>query len=188
VNNKSLFKILTCCWLFLSLCCAVAWGDGGRVVLVEQQGDCRISVFASPDPLRAGPIDVSVLVQDAATGQPIADALVNVRLVSRDKPNTTMHAIATKDAATNKLLCAALVELPEPGWWDVEVNCTAKKQDPVQFHFAMEAGQRFPRWLTVWPWFAWPFGVIVLYGIHRFLVARKPTLRPNSLTRLPCSG
>jgi hypothetical protein len=52
-------------------CCAVALADGGRVVVVERQGDYRISVFTSPEPLRAGPIDISVLLQDAETGQPI---------------------------------------------------------------------------------------------------------------------
>ena len=169
---RSILKILSCCWLFLSVCCALVRADGGRIVLVEQRSHYRIAVFASPNPLRAGPIDISVLLQDADNWQPFSDALVNVTLVSRDKPGTVIHSIATTAAATNKLLYAALVELPVGGWWDVEVNCSARQQDPVKVRFAMEAGQRFPRAPSVWPWFTWPFVVVLLFGIHRTMVTR----------------
>ena len=160
------------------------------MVLIEQQGDTRITVFSSPAPLRAGPIDVSVLLQDSDSGQPLADAQVEVRLALRDRPGAVIHATATKDAATNKLLRAALVDLPEPGWWDVALKCSVNDRNPIQVDFTVEAGQRLPEWLTIWPWFAWPFGVVALFGIHRAIVARKQTVRPNgnSLTKLPSSG
>ena len=45
------------------------WADGGTVRLSEEQGRYRITVFTAPAPLRAGPVDVSVLVQEAATGE-----------------------------------------------------------------------------------------------------------------------
>ncbi len=51
-------------WLDLGANSAV-FGDGGAVRFSGQQGDWRITVFTSPTPLRAGPVDVSVLVQDA---------------------------------------------------------------------------------------------------------------------------
>lgn len=173
--------ILTCCWLLACPDCLLVWGDGGRVVLIERQGDTRITIFSSPNPLRAGPIDISVLLQDAVTGQPIADALVNVRIVSHDQPDTVIHANATEDAATNKLLRAALVELPESGWWDVEVDCSVKDKKPIHVDVTVEAGQRLPQWLTVWPWFTWPFGVVALFCIHRAIVARKQNLSYESI-------
>ena len=142
----------------------------GRLVLVEQQGDARISVFTSPDPLRAGLIDISVLLQDAETGQPIDDAQVNVQMTASDLGGRTIHAVATHAAATNKLLRAALMELPSPGSWDVEIAYVADSKPARQVYFTLEAGQPLTHWLTVWPWFTWPFGVILLYGIHRWRV------------------
>ena len=164
--------------LLLGPCCVIASADGGRLVLMERQGDYRISVFTSPEPLRAGPVDISVLVQDTKTGQPVSDAHVNVSLTPRDKSNATIHAAATTAAATNKLLRAALVELPDPGWWDVEIDCIAE-HGPAQVRFTMEAGRQLPRWLAVWPWFGWPVGVVLLFGVHRLLVWRKQAKSPR---------
>lgn len=154
------------------LWCATALADGGRLVLAERHDDYQISVFTSPEPLRAGSADISVLLQRRETGAPIEDAQVFVKLTPRENRSPAIVAPATKDAATNKLLYAALVEIPEPGWWNVEISGTAIKQ-PVQVTFVFEAGERLPCWLTVWPWFCWPIGVVLLFGVHRLLVARK---------------
>jgi hypothetical protein len=160
------------CWLLLGPCCAIASADGGRVVLVERQSDYCISVFASPDPLRAGPIDISILLQDAATDAPVAEAQIDVMLSPRDERGPTIRAAATRAAATNKLLRAALIDLPTAGTWDAEIAVTADR-GPADVHFAIEASPSLPRWLTVWPWFTWPVGAVFIFGIHRHLVWRK---------------
>jgi hypothetical protein len=164
--------------LLLIARCPTARADGGSVRLVERHAEIQISVFTSPNPLRAGPVDISVLVQDAASGQPIADARVQVNLIQRDGKFEPIHAIATSAAATNKLLLAAQVDLPEPGSWDVEVVCESDR-DAAKVHFAMEAGERLPSWLTLWPWFSWPIGAVLLFGVHRLLVCRKQTASAN---------
>jgi hypothetical protein len=164
--------ILVICVPHFGSWCATTSADGGRLVLAELQDNYRISVFTSPEPLRAGPVDISVLLQSADAAQIVADAQVYVKLTPREGRGQSILAHATMDAATNKMLYAAVVEIPESGWWDVDVSGTANKQ-PIQARFAVEAGQPLPRWLTVWPWFCWPFGVMLLFGIHRFLVARK---------------
>ncbi|HEV3259998.1 MAG TPA: hypothetical protein VG013_24230, partial [Gemmataceae bacterium] len=51
----------------LSLLPSMAMADGGAIRLSEQKGDYQITVFTAPTPLRAGPVDVSVLIQNAAT-------------------------------------------------------------------------------------------------------------------------
>jgi hypothetical protein len=56
-------------WLLLAAGTSAARADGGALRASRQCGDYRVSVFTSPTPLRAGPVDVSVLVQDAATGE-----------------------------------------------------------------------------------------------------------------------
>jgi hypothetical protein len=166
------------CWLLLGPYCAVASADGGRVVLIERKGDYRVSVFASPDPLRAGPIDISILLQEAATDTPIADAQVDVSLSPADQRGPTIRATATSAAATNKLLRAAIVDLPAAGTWDAEITITAD-HGPANVHFAIEAGPPLPRWLTVWPWFTWPIGAVFLFGIHRHLVWQKRRATSN---------
>src|SRR5262249_156491 len=56
-----------------------ARADGGTVRLSQRAGGYQVTVFTEPTPLRAGPVDVSVLVQDAATGQALPGAQVTVR-------------------------------------------------------------------------------------------------------------
>jgi hypothetical protein len=146
---------------------------------MERQGAYRISVFASPDPLRAGPIDISVLLQDAETGMPISNAQVNVSLTPSGRRGISIHAAATSEAATNKLLSAALVELPEPGLWDIEIACLAE-HGPARAQFTTDAGPRSARWVNVWPWFSWPAAVVVLFGVHRRLLSRRKTVTTRS--------
>src|SRR5262249_33385867 len=67
-------------FLFLGTSCAAARGDGGAVCMSGRQGSYVITVFSAPTPLRAGPIDISVLVQDARSGDPVTEAQVSVRL------------------------------------------------------------------------------------------------------------
>ena len=66
--------------LILAAWCAPVDADGGLVRLSVTQGGYRITVFTSPTPLRAGPVDISVLVQDAVTGEGLPEAQVSVRL------------------------------------------------------------------------------------------------------------
>ena len=57
---------------------SLARADGGAVRLRQRAGGYQIAVFTSPTPFRAGPVDVSVLVQDAATGECVPEAQVTV--------------------------------------------------------------------------------------------------------------
>jgi hypothetical protein len=150
----------------------IARADGGRLALVERRGGLQFSVFTSPNPLRTGPVDISVLVQDAETDEPVSDAQVFMSLTLRENPERKIRTTATSAAATNKLMLSALVDLPEPGWWEVEVVCRTDDGD-TQVQFATEAGRPLPRWLAVWPWFSWPLGAVLLFGVHRLLVWRR---------------
>ena len=175
---RTAIQILIAVTVVAGPCCVFALADGGQVRVMERRGNYQLTVFTSPNPLRAGPVDVSVLVQDAKTGLPIPDVTVAVELKSPDKSLPPIRAAATTDAATNKLLHAALVELPAPGRWDVRVECTtARDRTPIEVSFAMDAAPPLPRWLSVWPWFSWPIVAVLLFGIHRALVHRRQTHR-----------
>jgi cytochrome c oxidase assembly factor CtaG len=107
-----------------------AWGHhGGEVRLTEKAGPFLITVFSAPTPLRVGPVDLSVMVQDGDSGRPILDAEVTVRLREHGTGGPSILTQATRQNATNKLLYAALVDLPASGLWELQV--TAQHQEQV---------------------------------------------------------
>jgi hypothetical protein len=151
-----------------------ARADGGAVRLSEQAGNYRITVFTSPTPLRAGPVDISVLVQDAATGEWAPQAQVAVRLAAHGAEQS-LEFPATGEAATNKLLKAAVFRLPDPGHWDVEIAVVGPR-GPARVRFEVDAAEAPPRWLDLWLWFTWPAIVVAIFGVHQVLVRRQPLL------------
>lgn len=146
--------------------------DGGAVRFSKQIGAYRITVFTSPIPLRAGPVDVSVFVQDAATGEPVSDGAITVKVWLREHPQTSIVQRATMAASTNKLFRAAVFDLPEAGAWEVKLSIDGLGT-PMVVHFEMEASERLPRDWELAPWICWPAVVIALFCIHRWLVERK---------------
>jgi hypothetical protein len=157
----------------------MARGDGGTVRLSEPRGGYRITVFTSPTPFRAGPVDVSVLVQDAATGEPVTEAAVSVRATPRGRPDADVRHTATTEAATNKLFRAALFELPEPGWWELEVAVDGAR-GAAQVRFDVEAAGPLPGWPVLWTWIGWPAVAVLLFAMHQVLVKRKSPPRSHA--------
>jgi hypothetical protein len=150
-----------------------ARADGGTPRLRQQAGGYQITVFTAPTPICAGPVDVSVLVLDEATGEPEPAAQVAVRLTARDS-GVVLERTADATAATNKLLHAAICELPAPGWWNVEVAVTGPR-GTARVQFALEANEPPPPWLEVWPWLAWPALAVALFALHQRLAHRRVT-------------
>ncbi len=115
-------------WLLLVgpafvLCAAPAFGNGGTVqVASEPTGPYEVSVFMSPSPLVVGPIDVSVLVQQAGTRDYVHDARVIVTAEPPGSSGTGVTSEATHEQATNKLFYAAKFELPTEGRWRIRVD------------------------------------------------------------------
>jgi hypothetical protein len=168
-------RATTCLLLFSSLIphpSSLLRADGGAVRLSEQRGGYRITVFTAPTPLRAGPADVSVLVQDASTGEPASDVQVTIKAARRGSSAVVTHP-ATTEAATNKLFYAAEFDLPEPGWYALEVSLAGPRGE-AQVSFDLEAAEPLPPWREVWPWVGWPVLAILLFGMHQVLVRRRP--------------
>jgi hypothetical protein len=157
-------------WLFLGTWCARACGDGGAILLSEKSGGYSITVFAAPAPLRAGPVDISVLVQDASSGQPLPQTQVTVRMT---KPGLPAHDFpATHQAATNKLLHAAQFGLPEPGHWHLEVDVEGGLGSSL-VGGELQAAAPLPRWLELWPWIGWPALAVAIFALHQALSRRR---------------
>jgi hypothetical protein len=158
--------------------------DGGAVRLSERQGNYRLTVFTAPTPLRAGPVDVSVLVQDATTGEPASDVQVMIAAAWRGSPAMAIRHPATTEAATNKLYYVATFDLPEPGWYALEVS-VAGAQGEARVHLELEAADRLSACLAQWPWVGWPVLVILLFSIHQLLVRRRPRWPPRTVSFSP---
>ena len=157
-------------WLFVGTWCAPAWADGGTIRISERKDGFLITVFTAPAPFRAGPVDISVLVQDALTGEPVPETRVTVRMT---KPGQlALEYPATREAATNKLLGAAQFELPEPGRWQLEVQVESAHGLAV-VGGELEAAAPLPRWRELWPWIGWPALAIALFGIHQVFARRR---------------
>jgi hypothetical protein len=155
--------------------CVAARGDGGTLRLRERSGPYEVSVFTAPTWLRAGPVDISVLVQDAATGEPVPGASVLVSLSPRGRSSALFRRPATAEAATNKLLRAAVFDLPEPGWWDVEVAVDEGHGGRVsRVGFALEVDPAAVRLPALWLWIGWPALAVAIYGLHEYLAGRGP--------------
>jgi hypothetical protein len=146
--------------------------DGGTIRFSARQGDYRITVFTEPTPFRAGPVDISVLVQDVRTGQPVPQAQITVRAAPRGRWSEVIVHQATNEAATNKLFRAAVFEIPEAGWWEIEVAVESER-GPARISFEVDAAEAAPPWLALWPWLGWPAVAILLFGIHQVLVRRS---------------
>ena len=141
----------------------VASADGGAVRFSEVRDGRRITVFTAPTPLRAGPVDVSVLVQDAATGKPLLDVPVVVSAWPIEQADRRMGVPATTEAATNKLLRAASIDFSSAGQWHLEVS--VQGSTPVGFDVEVDAAP--PAWLDMAWWIGWPFAAIAFFAIHQ---------------------
>jgi hypothetical protein len=161
-----------------------SFADGGTLRLSQRWNDRQISVFTSPAVLRAGPIDISVLIQDAQSGRVCTDAAVDVELGALDPPLTLLHQTATTDAATNKLFKAALLDIPHSGPWKVRVflrdpqmpidSATEQTSHEVPVaEFELAIAPPLPAWLDLAPWLVLPFAAIAFFGVHQWLAAKS---------------
>lgn len=155
-----------------------ARADGGAVRTRQSVGPLVVTVFTTPTPLTAGPADVSVMVQDRASLEPLLDARVRLLLAPESAegpprrpgpgqagPTRTTSAVATRTYATNKLLYAAPVLLSRPGRWRLRVSVGrgGQVQDVV---CTLPVEPPAPRLLAYWPWLALPFLALGLAALN----------------------
>jgi hypothetical protein len=161
------------------------FADGGTLRLSQRQGDLQISVFTSPAAPRVGMVDVSVLVQDAATGRARSDVPIVVRLQSVAHPELVLQQTATTEDATNKLFHAALMDVPLPGTWlasvllSDEIGGSERNTVDAPLTFNLAIAPPLPAWLQIAPWVAWPFAVLALFAVHQRLVFLRPSYRTS---------
>jgi hypothetical protein len=166
---------------FLLTTAASAFADGGAVLSQTTAGPYRVTLFGSPSPLRAGPSDLSVMLQDSKTGEPVLDrpVTITVRPASNQKteawvpPCCSMKTqpaavAATHAAAQNKLLYAANIILPASGPHDliVRIDGTAT-ESRIDVKPPLAAGA------STWPWLAVPPLLVGLFALNQRLRRRS---------------
>jgi hypothetical protein len=148
----------------LLACAAAASGDGGRLRVFEPAGDFRVAIFTAPEPLTAGPVDVSVLVQDRATEETILDAEVVVSLAG---PGGRVLSAPAVRHARNRLFYASTMEVA-PGAWTVSVRVRrGAAAAEARATFDVEKGSARPS--RAWPYLSIPPVAIALFAANRRL-------------------
>lgn len=168
-------KRTICCLLSLILYPSLVLADGGTLRLSQRSGDYQVSVFTSPAALRTGPLDISVLVQDAGAGAVRSDVPVSIAISPSEQPALMTRAAATTSAATNKLFRAALFDVPRPGNWTatIVVGESAAGFQPRSLAFDFDVAPPPPAWLNLAPWVGWPLIVAGLFVWHQRLASRR---------------
>ena len=160
-----------------ALACACLWpapravADGGTVQLAQRTGDYQLTVMTDPSPLRAGLMDVSVMVQNADSGQIVGDGRLMVTLRRLDEPPLLFRSEATATAATNKLLRSAQFELPLPGKWQMEVELTETSR-PAGVLVELAVAGNPPHWRSL-GWILAPLVPIGLYVLGELFAANR---------------
>ena len=167
------FALLLCCGLILC-CSGQLAADGGVIQIRKEAGPFRITLFSVPAPLRAGPADLSVLVESAKSGEALLDAKVILRLRPARSTGSSeeLELEATRAQATNKLLYAALPNLGEQGRWDVQIDVREGPRHATATG-TIDVLPRPPALLADWPYFAAVPLLIGLFILNQYLRRRQ---------------
>ncbi len=155
-------------FLALLFFAAEAAADGGRLRMRQAAGPFTVSVFTSPEPLTAGPADVSVLVQDAAGAEVLLDAEVD--LVLQAPGAEAVRTVPTRPGA-NRLFRSAAVRLLPPGDWLLGV-VVRRGADTARISGSVAVAPAPPAWSGVWPFLLAPPLAMALFGLGRALRRR----------------
>lgn len=155
--------------LLLLLSAGEARADGGRMVYSGKTNGYRISVFVAPTPLRPGPADVSVLVQDAVTGDIVPDAVVWVLVAGGEQQRRR----TSRQEATNKLYQATTVTFPTAGHWGVQIDVEGPL-DEGACRFEIEVAPPLPRWQELGGWLLWPIFAVALFTLRELCLRNRP--------------
>jgi hypothetical protein len=147
-----------------------AFADGGTVQLRKEAGPFVITVFTSPAPLSAGPVDVSLLLQNRNGLEPVLDA--SISLILRDRSGAEIRAQPTREQAQNKLLYAAPVTFAESGKWQLDITIL-RNGERTGATGSIDVAPAPERAASYWSYIAFPPLMIVAFVVRERLIRRK---------------
>ncbi|MGW8319742.1 MAG: hypothetical protein ACWGPS_10885 [Candidatus Promineifilaceae bacterium] len=148
---------------------ASAHTEGKMQLASEPAGAFKLTVWTSPDPAEVGPVHVASAVVLAEDASPVLDAQVFVEVTPKGAAESTLRAQATSEDSTNKFLYEAVLEVTEPGSYQVTVSVEGSDGSTGSASFELEVmgGGGFNWWLLI------PLGLVVVAG-GVYFVARRP--------------
>ena len=129
------------------------FADTGQLRDVVQVNGLNVVIFTAPTPLRAGEVEVVTLVTVVATGRPVLDYQLDVRVRSLDWGTEALSLLSmgVPDPGT-RFAKKATVQLATPGEWEVSVEIDAPGFDPVAVRLEVGVGNPHPLWWQLLPW------------------------------------
>jgi len=187
--------------LFIVLRPLIARADGGIVRLHQASGPFLVTLFVSSEVVRAGPADVSVLVQQRTNGDAILDAAVGLTFIpptgsmsradsfcgrpsaaiTPDLPDATegtLNVKATREQTANKLLYAAILKLNATGNWRLQLNIS-RGPDNAIFECVLPVSAASTNLRPLRPYLFLPPIIIAFFAMNQWL--RKGVLERSGL-------
>jgi hypothetical protein len=151
-----------------------AVADGGTVQWRKQAGSLLTTVFTAPAPLSAGPVVISLLVQNRDGLEPVLDANVSL-LLRLNASNAEIRTRATREQAQNKLLYTAPVTFTASGKWQLAVTIL-RNGERTEATGTIDVPPTPAMVASYWGYLAFPPLMIVALVGHELLLRRRPEL------------
>lgn len=185
-----LAPLLTALGMFIGT--TLAFADAGAVCLRETSGPFIVTVFAEPTPLRAGPLDVRVLLQRSDSGRVVLDASVDLflapplsaslsprelfcgpdgaplRLAGALGSTRSVSFPATRALSGNRLLYSAHLQLPAPGTWHLRLRIRDGASE-ANLETQLSVNATRGEFSTAWPHLVLPLCAAGLFALHQKL-------------------
>ena len=130
-------------------------------------GPFVVTLFSIPDDLVTGPADLSVGVEDAATGELVNDANVRFTLTKLDgTPTDRIVAMATEAPTGNGILKSAEISFSSAGLWHILVEVREGKKEG-ECSMDLTVGTAHTRTYEVWAAAISPPLFVSLFLIHQ---------------------
>jgi hypothetical protein len=100
-----------------------ALADGPHIALHATQGRYEVTLFSAPDPLVTGPVELTLLVQDANTGALLSDVTAGGALVPAS--GAAIPLTLTPGGSSNRQLWGETVRIAAPGNYTLHLRVTA---------------------------------------------------------------
>jgi hypothetical protein len=143
--------------------------DNAIPIAARPCGDRILTLFAHPAPLRAGPVELSLMITDQASGRPVLDwkatAVVQPLALTRDAPawvppccqmsaNSERSVPFTRNRSANAFLRTAAVVIATPGKWMLHLDLNLPDGETRHEPFEIAVGNPAAPFRRYWPWFA----------------------------------
>ena len=155
-----------------------ARADGAVVIALGEAGPFEVTVLVSPQKLRVGRSQWSVLVRNSGDQSVVLDAEVEIRVMPANEGHTH-HGLqyprpveATRTASKNRLLYTNTIDLASPGIWIAEVQVRGRRGEGGLL-FELPVLPAVSPVLQHWRAFTIPPLALALFALHQFLVLRQ---------------